>query len=612
MLTMAAAIAALIVVSMSWFTNKLLQENEEQLSEYLELTSIAGDLMVIQSSLVQSGVGGEEYARRLRRVVPENLREIAAVAQAAGWNGLARLAGESREVLLEWSESADLPGGLHLDTTLGNQALLSIGRVLDEARRLNLELTQGVLLGHQSSARIYDRTVAWFSALMILSLGLVYLLLVRPLSVMRQSVERGLPAAHDRLMGLAAPEIRELAIAYDDRRRSLMESEGRIRAVFQQAAVGVLRVAPDGRFLEMNQRYCEIVGYTEAELLTMRFHDITPPDDLADDLERIRRLDAGEIRTFSKDKRYVRKDGSPIWVNVAVSVVRDQQGDVAYRIAIIQDISERKQAEQALLASHEELEQRVAERTEELSVANERLQELDRLKSMFIASMSHELRTPLNSIIGFTGLMLMQFDGPLTDAQANYMRRVQGSGKHLLHLISDIIDVARIEAGELSAYAETTDVSGLVEEAIATVKPEADVKGLAIGCTGDAHMKVETDHKRLMQCVLNYLSNAVKFTASGSITVDVRSLEDQVKIAVTDTGSGIAKEHMPLLFKQFSRIDSRENRQVPGTGLGLYLTRKIAIEVLGGRVGVESKPGHGSTFWLEIPRVMDHETTADH
>jgi PAS domain S-box-containing protein len=590
----------------------LLQANEQRLNQYIELSTITSDLVVIQTSLVQSGVAGEQYAERLREVVPGKLLGIATVAQAAGWNGLETLALESREVLLEWTELAGLPGGLYLDSSLGSQALLSIGRALDEARRLDAEMTRTMLLDHQASAQTYDWTVLGFSALMIVSLGLVYLRLVRPLSVMRQSVERGLPAAHDRLMGLAAPEIRELAVAYDERRRSLMESEGRIRAVFQQAAVGVLRVAPDGRFLEMNQRYCEIVGYTEAELLKMRFHDITPPDDLADDLERIRRLDAGEIRTFSKDKRYVRKDGSLIWVNLAVSVVRDQQGDVAYRVAIIQDISERKRAEQALLASHEELEQRVAERTEELSVANERLQELDRLKSMFIASMSHELRTPLNSIIGFTGLMLMQFDGPLTDAQANYMRRVQGSGKLLLHLISDIIDVARIEAGELSAYAETTDVSGLVEEAIATVKPEADVKGLAMGCTGDAHMEVETDHKRLMQCVLNYLSNAVKFTASGSITVDVRSLEDQVKIAVTDTGSGIAKEHMPLLFKQFSRIDSRENRQVPGTGLGLYLTRKIAIEVLGGRVGVESKPGHGSTFWLEIPRVMDHETTADH
>ncbi|HSM68851.1 MAG TPA: PAS domain S-box protein, partial [Xanthomonadales bacterium] len=584
------------------------ENNERQLGEYLQLTSIASELMVIQSSLVQSGVAGEEYAQRLRRVVPNNLQEIAAVAQAAGWHGLANLVRESREVLLEWSERADLPGGLHLDSSLGNQALLSIGRAVDEARRLDLELTQGVLLGQQSSARTYDRTVTWFSALMILSLGLVYLLLVRPLSVMRQSVERGLPVAHDRLMRFAAPEIRELAVAYDDGRRSQMESEGRIRAVFNQAGVGVLRVAPDGRFLELNQRYCKMVGYTEAELLKMTYQEITWPEDQAGDLERIRRLDAGEFRTFSKDKRYIRKDGSLIWGNVAVSVVRDEEGAVAYRIVIVQDISERKRAEQALRASYGELEQRVAERTAELSAANERLQELDRLKSMFIASMSHELRTPLNSIIGFTGLMLMQFDGPLTDAQANYMRRVQGSGKHLLHLISDIIDVARIEAGKLSAHVETTDVSGLVEEAIATVKPEADVKNLVISQVGDEWVEVETDRKRLMQCVLNYLSNAVKYTASGDIKVDVCSLDKQVRIAVTDTGPGIAKAHIPLLFKQFSRIESSETRKVSGTGLGLYLTRKIATEVLGGRVGVDSKLGHGSTFWLEIP----NETPADH
>jgi signal transduction histidine kinase len=258
----------------------------------------------------------------------------------------------------------------------------------------------------------------------------------------------------------------------------------------------------------------------------------------------------------------------------------------------------------ALQNSHNEMERKVEERTRELRNANERLKEMDRLKSMFIASMSHELRTPLNSILGFTGMTLDGLSGDLNEEQQDNLRRVHQSGRHLLGLITDVIDISKIEAGRVEVYTERFSLKEIIHEAVASVLPEADKKQIKLVIDAPAWPEIVSDRKRLMQCLLNFLSNAVKFSEQGSVTVTVRQLKDDVQIGVRDTGIGIDRDDMDKLFVAFERLETHLRVKAGGTGLGLYLTRKIATELLGGSVWVESEIGRGSTFWLRIPKEI--------
>jgi len=243
---------------------------------------------------------------------------------------------------------------------------------------------------------------------------------------------------------------------------------------------------------------------------------------------------------------------------------------------------------------------------QELETANERLKELDRLKSMFIASMSHELRTPLNSIIGFTGIILQGLEGEINDEQRDSLQRVYNSAKHLLSLITDIIDISKIEAGRLEVNIEEFYLKDVITEAVSTVEHEIRDKGLNLKMDIDESIYMHTDRKRLFQCILNYLSNAVKFTEQGKITIFAHMEGDMVEISVSDTGPGISPEDMNLLFKSFTRLGDAVMKSKPGTGLGLYLTKRLAEDILHGSVGVESELGRGSKFILKIPARVDH------
>ncbi len=259
--------------------------------------------------------------------------------------------------------------------------------------------------------------------------------------------------------------------------------------------------------------------------------------------------------------------------------------------------------------AHDELENKVAERTRELSEANLRLQELDRLKSMFIASMSHELRTPLNSIIGFTGVLLMGMSGKITKKQQDHLEIIKKNSHHLLTLINNIIDISKIEAGKLIPILEEFNLSALLQEIKNSFSLTATKKGIMIDLKMTEKLTIRSDKHSIRQVLTNLVDNSLKYTEKGKIEIEAIKKKGLVEISVKDTGLGIAEKDMDKLFKAFSQISVEGQQNAEGAGLGLYLSKKI-IELLGGKIRVESVPGKGSEFIITLPSLpFDGDTS---
>ena len=339
---------------------------------------------------------------------------------------------------------------------------------------------------------------------------------------------------------------------------------------------------------------------------------------------------------YDVEHRLLMADGRIKYVHERCETHFDGNGKPLLSCGTVQDVSERKQAEAEIRRLNEKLELRVTTRTRdleaktqeveatqralmnivedlnykstELEEANLKLQDLDRLKSMFIAAMSHELRTPLNSIIGFSSIVQEEWLGPLNKEQKEKLAIVLRTGKHLLSLINDLIDVSKIEAGKLEVIIDEFDLYDLIVEAAALTESDLAARGIKLEVEA-IHQILHADRRRLYQCVVNLLGNAAKFTRQGLITVKARLVQDpgghagreQVVISITDTGIGIREEDLPKLFCSFVRLPLPEDMQVKGTGLGLYLVKKIVTDVLGGTVSATSVYGQGSEFCLTVP-----------
>jgi hypothetical protein len=237
----------------------------------------------------------------------------------------------------------------------------------------------------------------------------------------------------------------------------------------------------------------------------------------------------------------------------------------------------------------------------------EQAKSADHLKSAFLASMSHELRTPLNSIIGFTGILIQEMAGPLNSEQKKQLTMVQKSSKHLLSLINDVLDISKIEAGQLELAEEPCSIEQAVGNALSAISPLAVQKGLAIiRDIPEAERLITGDQRRMEQVVLNLLQNAVKFTESGEIRVRLRHAGDRYILQVEDTGIGIEPEDQLKLFRPFQQLDTGTARRYEGTGLGLSISKRI-IQLAGGSIAVESTPGKGSTFTVTIPEGSTYE-----
>ncbi len=407
----------------------------------------------------------------------------------------------------------------------------------------------------------------------------------------------------------------------------LFESERKYRELVQNANSIILRWTPDGYITFINEFGQRFFGYSEKEIIGRHVVGTIVPEteSTSRDLRLLMEKICADPRSFEKNVNdNIRRDGTRVWIAWTNKVITDEYGQIKELLSIGTDITELKKAKEDLQKHRENLEYLIKERTIELEQANIKLKEIDRLKSMFIASMSYELRTPLNSIIGFSSILLNEWKGILNDHQREFLSIILRAGKHLLALINDVIDVSKIEAGMLEPYFEDFELSDVIKEAVSSLEKDIKEKGLELKVES-IYQHMHTDKRRLLQCVLNLLSNAMKFTDKGTITVQaqlVSSRTDQVtkveedfvithchlipksdfvEISVADTGIGINEKDIPNLFKAFVRVDSPLKTTVAGTGLGLYLTKKLVTEALKGEISVESNYGAGSRFMIRIP-----------
>lgn len=295
-----------------------------------------------------------------------------------------------------------------------------------------------------------------------------------------------------------------------------------------------------------------------------------------------------------------------------VKLLTELADDLTYGIMALRTRTERKRAEEELRKHREHLEELVKERTSELEEktaelerANIHLQEADRLKSVFLASMSHELRTPLNSIIGFTGIILMGMVGEISEEQRKQLTMVKNSANHLLSLINDLLDIAKIESGRAELSLEEFRLDDVAREVVETFSPAVSEKGLELLTEMPAGITPFSDRRRMKQVLMNLVGNAIKFTDQGRVKIAARVLrEKNLEISITDTGMGIKKEDMNKLFQPFQQIDMSLTKARKGTGLGLHLTKKLAA-LLGGAIAAKSEYGKGSEFTFTIP--LDYE-----
>jgi PAS domain S-box-containing protein len=368
-----------------------------------------------------------------------------------------------------------------------------------------------------------------------------------------------------------------------------LEGEEKFRALFQSAPDAMILLGADGKISLINAQTEKLFGYGGDEL-TGHSIEVLVPRRFREHHPGLREeyFSAPRPRPMGAGRNLLalRRDGTEFAAEISLSPIQTVAGTLV--AAAIRDISARKQFEEENLR---------------------RVHEASRLKSEFVANMSHELRTPLNTVIGFASFIQSGKAGPVSDAQQEFLGDILTSGRHLLQLISDILDVAKIEAGKMKFNLEPVALQPLVEEVHDAMRVLAAEKHITLSSEVDPSIGIATlDRAKLTQVLYNYLSNAIKFTPEDG-RIEVRVVPDRgdtFRIEVEDSGIGIDAKDLPRLFADFHQLDAGSAKKYQGAGLGLSLTRRI-VEAQGGMVGVRSTPKVGSTFWAILPRSMADE-----
>jgi PAS domain S-box-containing protein len=401
----------------------------------------------------------------------------------------------------------------------------------------------------------------------------------------------------------------ELAMELANRERDL---------ILNSAGEGIFGLDLEGRTTFSNQAACKMLGYTEEEIIGKGQHILihhSYPDGTHYPREKCHIYAAfqdGKVHHESEEV-FWKKDGSSFPVEYISKPIIDL-GKVVGAVVTFTDITARKNAENELQQAYNELEKRIKERTHELNLAKELAEHHNQTKSEFLSRMSHELRTPMNAILGFAQIMNESRKDPLSDSHKSRIGQILKAGNHLLELINEVLDLARVEAGKITVSLEPINIAELMIDVLSVIRPMAEKFNIDLidKITEQNSVHIFADKTRLKQVLLNLLSNGIKYNRKeGSVTLTLEKQQDGIlNILVTDTGMGIPSEKLEKIFVPFDRLGA-EGSEVEGTGIGMTISKKL-IELMNGRIGVHSTMGKGSQFSVSLPGCDPKKINKEH
>lgn len=382
----------------------------------------------------------------------------------------------------------------------------------------------------------------------------------------------------------------------------LSSAESRFRKLLEAAPDAILEVDGEGRIVLINETADRMFGYTREELLGLNVDNLVPSA-MRNGHRHHRDSYTAHPRTrpmgTGLELRAQRKDGTLFPVEISLSPNWTEEG--LRVIAIVRDISERKEAENRLHVIQEKYTTELAAKNEQLEARNREVERANRLKSEFLASMSHELRTPLHTVIGFSELLAEESEGPLNAKQRRFLNYILQDSRHLLELINEVLDLSKIEAGRLELQREEFDFATCAEEVLAAIRNQSEAKNIRLENKNNFDGLLHADRVRTKQILYNLLSNAIKFTPDrGAVLLEAFPRDSYLEVMVSDTGVGIAPEEHDAIFEKFYQVGDTTRGIREGTGLGLAITKRL-VELHGGRIWLESQKGQGTRFSFTLP-----------
>ena len=418
-------------------------------------------------------------------------------------------------------------------------------------------------------------------------------------AAVREAAARATAAEEQRRARLASLNLIEDALAARHRLEAANAALQDLSQAIEQSAQVVVITDRDERIEYVNRAFSAQTGYSREEAIGQPVQMLgAGPMGPGEYLALRAMIERGE--TWRGEFNTRRRDDRLAVDAAVITPLRDREGGAVTRyMLMMEDVTERRRQGEELARHRHHLEELVASRTAELEAARAASEAANLAKSVFLANMSHEIRTPLNAVIGLAHLQRLE---PLTDTQLARLDKIDAAAQHLLSIISDILDLSKIEAGQMPLEDLDFALAPLLEGVRAMVAPGAAAKGLALRVDAEPLPLLRGDATRLRQALLNFAANAVKFTAAGEVVLRVRLLGQDargllLRFEVQDTGIGIGPDELPRLFEPFAQVDASTSRRFGGTGLGLAINRRLA-QLMGGEIGAGSQPGQGSIFWL--------------